>query len=55
MSAPATTAGDVLVTFGITGDYATTPDIGVLARGIEHGIEELTHAVRHAGRATPVD
>jgi hypothetical protein len=23
------------VTFGITGDYATTPDIEVLARGIE--------------------
>ncbi len=34
------------LTFGITGDYATTPDIGVLARGIEHGIEELTQAVR---------
>lgn len=29
------------VTFGITGDYATTPDIGVLARGIEDGISEL--------------
>jgi WS/DGAT/MGAT family acyltransferase len=35
-----------LLTFGITGDYATTPDIGILARGIEHGIEELTEAVR---------
>jgi WS/DGAT/MGAT family acyltransferase len=34
------------LTFGITGDYATTPDIGVLARGIERGIEELTDAVR---------
>ncbi|HEY7325026.1 MAG TPA: wax ester/triacylglycerol synthase family O-acyltransferase [Streptosporangiaceae bacterium] len=41
------------LTFGITGDYATTPDIDVLARGIEHGIEELTEAVhrRRAGQA----
>lgn len=41
------------LTFGVTGDYATTPDIGVLARGIEHGIEELTDAVhrRQAGEA----
>src|SRR5215469_12110057 len=41
------------LTFGITGDYATTPDIDVLARGIEHGIEELTAAVhrRRAGQS----
>jgi WS/DGAT/MGAT family acyltransferase len=41
------------LTFGITGDYATTPDIGVLARGIEHGIEELADAAlrRRAGEA----
>jgi len=32
------------VTFGITGDYATTPDIGVLARGIEDGVAELLAA-----------
>lgn len=38
------------VTFGITGDYATTADIDVLARGIEQGISELTEAARH-GRA----
>jgi len=38
------------LTFGITGDYATTPDIDILARGIEHGIEELTKAAhRHQG------
>ena len=37
------------VTFGITGDYATTPDIEVLARGIENGISELTVAAeQHA-------
>lgn len=34
------------MTFGITGDYATTPDIDVLARGIEQGVSELTEAVR---------
>ena len=37
------------VTFGITGDYATTPDIEVLARGIEDGISELMAAAeQHA-------
>ncbi|MGD0246068.1 MAG: wax ester/triacylglycerol synthase family O-acyltransferase [Streptosporangiaceae bacterium] len=35
------------VTFGITGDYATTPDIEVLARGIEDGISELVSAAEH--------
>jgi hypothetical protein len=37
------------LTFGVTGDYVTTPDITVLARGIEHGIEELADAVRRRG------
>jgi len=41
------------VTFGITGDYATTPDIDVLARGIEDGISELLAAARrHAALVT---
>ena len=45
------------VTFGITGDYTTTPDIDVLAHGIEDGISELLAAAsspRHrlAGSAT---
>ncbi len=36
------------LTFGITGDYATTADIEVLARGIEVGIQELSDAAaRH--------
>jgi diacylglycerol O-acyltransferase len=35
------------VTFGITGDYATTPDIEVLARGIEDGVAELVAAAEH--------
>jgi WS/DGAT/MGAT family acyltransferase len=39
------------VTFGITGDYATTPDIEVLARGIEDGIAALLEAARPAGSA----
>jgi diacylglycerol O-acyltransferase / wax synthase len=34
------------VTFGITGDYDTTPDLEVLARGIEHGITELLAVVK---------
>jgi len=42
------------MTFGITGDYATTADVDVLARGIEHGIGELTEAVRrHQAGGTP--
>ncbi|MCU4187056.1 wax ester/triacylglycerol synthase family O-acyltransferase [Acidiferrimicrobium sp. IK] len=32
------------VTFGITGDYDTTPDLEVLARGIEAGITALVKA-----------
>jgi diacylglycerol O-acyltransferase len=32
------------VTFGITGDYATTPDLEVLAGGIEDGISALVAA-----------
>ena len=32
------------LTFGVTGDYATTPDIDLLARGIEDGIGELMKA-----------
>jgi WS/DGAT/MGAT family acyltransferase len=43
------------VTFGITGDYATTPDIEVLARGIEDGIAGLLEAARPArpARSSP--
>jgi WS/DGAT/MGAT family acyltransferase len=32
------------VTFGITGDYVSTPDIQVLAAGIEEGVTELLKA-----------
>jgi diacylglycerol O-acyltransferase len=41
------------MTFGITADYATNPDIDVLARGIEKGVRELTKAAkrRRAGDA----
>ena len=41
------------VTFGITGDYVTTPDIDVLARGIEAGISELLAAARQRARPMP--
>jgi diacylglycerol O-acyltransferase len=34
------------MTFGITADYATSPDVGILARGIEEGVRELTEEVR---------
>jgi WS/DGAT/MGAT family acyltransferase len=33
------------VTFGITGDFAASPDLDVLARGIENGLSELLVAV----------
>jgi WS/DGAT/MGAT family acyltransferase len=33
------------VNFGVTGDYDTAPDIGVLCRGIEDGMAELLKAV----------
>jgi WS/DGAT/MGAT family acyltransferase len=35
------------VTFGITGDFDTNPDLDVLARGIEQGISELLKATGH--------
>jgi hypothetical protein len=32
---------DGLLSFGVTGDYDTAPDVDVVARGIVTGIEEL--------------
>jgi WS/DGAT/MGAT family acyltransferase len=40
------------VTFGITGDYDTTPDLDVLARGIENGVAELLTAARRHHRGS---
>jgi WS/DGAT/MGAT family acyltransferase len=40
-----TYCGDM--TFGVTGDFAANPDLGVLARGIEDGIGELRDAAEH--------
>lgn len=37
--------------FGITGDYDSVPDIDVLRRGIESGVDELVAAARAAQRA----
>ncbi|MGW4772522.1 wax ester/triacylglycerol synthase family O-acyltransferase [Nocardia sp. NPDC004278] len=34
------------LTFGITGDYDSTPDIDLIAEGIEHGIAELLERAR---------
>jgi WS/DGAT/MGAT family acyltransferase len=39
------------VTFGITGDFAASPDLDVLARGIEHDLSELLAAARRHQRA----
>jgi diacylglycerol O-acyltransferase / wax synthase len=41
------------VTFGITGDYATTPDIGVLAAAIEDGVAELVEAAENLSKSEP--
>lgn len=38
---------DGQVTFGLTGDEATTEDLDVLARGIEDGMLELVRAAEH--------
>lgn len=38
------------ITFGVTGDYATTPDLDVLTRGIENGIRELLDLATARGR-----
>jgi WS/DGAT/MGAT family acyltransferase len=35
------------VTFGITGDYASNPDIEVLARGVEDGVAQMLKAAKH--------
>jgi diacylglycerol O-acyltransferase len=44
------------VTFGITGDFVTNPDLDVLARGIEDGLSELLVAAQHHSRpAAPSD
>lgn len=41
------------VTFGITGDYDTTPDLDVLARGIEDGVAELLKTARELSPSRP--
>jgi diacylglycerol O-acyltransferase len=40
--------------FGVTGDRDSSPDIDVLARGIEDGLAELVAAARDAGATQPV-
>jgi diacylglycerol O-acyltransferase len=40
------------VTFGITGDFAASPDLDVLARGIDHDLSELVAAARRHQRAS---
>jgi diacylglycerol O-acyltransferase / wax synthase len=43
------------VTFGITGDFAASPDLDVLAHGIEDGISGLLAAARHHPRPAHAD
>jgi diacylglycerol O-acyltransferase len=38
------------VTFGITGDFETNPDLDMLASGIEESVAELLQAARHHHR-----
>lgn len=40
------------VTFGVTGDFATNPDLDILAHGIEEGLAELLKAARHHPRTS---
>jgi WS/DGAT/MGAT family acyltransferase len=41
-----------MLNFGVTGDYDTAPDIGVLCRGVEDGMSEL---LKMAGDSGPSD
>jgi diacylglycerol O-acyltransferase / wax synthase len=44
------------LTFGVTGDFATNPDLDVLAHGIEDGVSDLLKAAAHHARsAAPKD
>ena len=38
------------VTFGVTGDHDTSPDVDVLARGISDGLAELVRIADKASR-----
>jgi diacylglycerol O-acyltransferase len=42
------------VTFGVTGDYDSNPDLDVLARGIEDGVADLLKAAEHGRKAAGV-
>ena len=42
------------VTFGITGDYDTNPDLDVLARGIDAGVAELVKAAEQPPGPDPL-
>jgi WS/DGAT/MGAT family acyltransferase len=44
-----------LVTFGVIADRDSTPDIGVLSRGIEQGIDELLRLVVNADRLDTIE
>jgi hypothetical protein len=41
-----------MLNFGVTGDYDTAPDIGVLCRGVEDGMSELLKLAGDDGDAS---
>jgi diacylglycerol O-acyltransferase len=43
------------ITFGITGDFDTSPDLNVLAQGIEDGVADLLKATAAAPGQQPAD
>jgi diacylglycerol O-acyltransferase len=45
---------DGCVTFGVIADSASSPDVGVLARGIEEGVAELLALARRGRPLEPI-
>jgi hypothetical protein len=43
------------ITFGVTGDYDTAPDLDLLAGGIERGVAELAAAAHRRDGSRPAD
>ena len=43
---------DGALSFGVSGDYDTSPDIDVLCQGIEHGLKELVALAQPPGAGT---
>jgi diacylglycerol O-acyltransferase len=46
---------DGALNFGVSGDYDTAPDIEVLCRGIERGLDELVQIAQPAAAGAPAE